>query len=45
MTPEEMAEELVYLRAENAYLKKLKALAQAKRSAGEKNADDQGAKA
>ena len=36
MTPEEMAEELAYLRAENAYLKKLKALAQAKRSAGEK---------
>lgn len=31
MTPEEMAEELAYLRAENAYLKKLDALIQKKR--------------
>ncbi|EPC04640.1 hypothetical protein L861_00085, partial [Litchfieldella anticariensis FP35 = DSM 16096] len=36
MSPEEMAEELAYLRAENAYLKKLKALAQSKRSTEEK---------
>lgn len=36
MTPEEMSEELEYLRAENDYLKKLKALAQEKRSAEKK---------
>lgn len=37
MTAAEMKEELAYLRAENAYLKKLKALAQVKRSgAGKK---------
>lgn len=33
MTPEEMREELEYLRAENAYLKKQEALIQEKRSA------------
>lgn len=36
MTPEEMQEELEYLRAENAYLKKREALIQAKRSAAKK---------
>lgn len=36
MTPEEMRQELEYLRAENAYLKKLEALIQEKRSAREK---------
>jgi transposase len=33
MTPEEIAQELEYLRAENAYLKKLDALIQEKKSA------------
>jgi len=36
MTPEEINDELEYLRAENDYLKKLKALAQEKRSAEKK---------
>jgi len=36
MTPEEMQEELAYLRAENAYLKKLDALVQEKQSKREK---------
>lgn len=36
LTPEEMQEELEYLRAENAYLKKREALIQAKRSAAKK---------
>jgi transposase len=36
MTPEEMQKELEYLRAENAYLKKLDALIQEKRSASKK---------
>jgi transposase len=36
MTPEEMRQELEYLRAENAYLKKLEALVQEKRSASKK---------
>jgi transposase len=36
MTPEEMRQELAYLRAENAYLKKLEALVQEKRSASKK---------
>ena len=36
MTPEQMRQELEYLRAENAYLKKLEALIQEKRSAPRK---------
>lgn len=36
LTPEEMQEELEFLRAENAYLKKREALIQAKRSAARK---------
>jgi transposase len=36
MAPEEMRQELEYLRAENAYLKKLEALVQEKRSASKK---------
>lgn len=36
MTPREMAEELAYLRAENAYLKKWNALVQAKRAVEQK---------
>ncbi len=36
MTPKELNDELEYLRAENDYLKKLKALAQEKRSAEKK---------
>jgi transposase len=36
MTPEKMSQELEYLRAENAYLKKLEALIQEKRSASKK---------
>ena len=37
MTPEEMRQELEYLRAENAYLKKLEALVQKKQSASKKS--------
>ena len=36
MTPQEINDELAYLRAENDYLKKLKALVQEKRSAEKK---------
>jgi transposase len=39
ITPEEINDELEYLRAENDYLKKLKALAQEKRSAEKKKRD------
>lgn len=39
MTPDELHERLAYLEAENAYLKKLKALAQEKRSAEKKRRD------
>lgn len=39
MAPEEIIDELEYLRAENDYLKKLKALAQEKRSAEKKKRD------
>ncbi|WQH33089.1 hypothetical protein R5R73_19060 [Salinicola sp. LHM] len=43
MTAQEMAEELAYLRAENAYLKKLDALIQEEREA--KSANRPGIKA
>ncbi|MFI9652037.1 hypothetical protein ABGV18_06110, partial [Guyparkeria sp. LHSS19-1] len=40
MTTDELHERLAYLEAENAYLKKLKALAQEKQSAEKKSAAD-----